>query len=90
LEYDQSVYKNLGLAVYYANHNEPQKAIEHLALFSEEENIQYWIILFLGIDPLVDPIKDDPDFQRLLKVIEDKFRKAHEQIKESLVDEGLV
>jgi len=64
MENDQSVYKNLGLGVYYANHDQPGKAIEYIELFSEEENIQYWFLLFLEIDPLIDNIKDNPSFRK--------------------------
>lgn len=35
---DQSIYKHSSLALYYANNGEPEKALEHLKLFSEQNH----------------------------------------------------
>jgi tetratricopeptide (TPR) repeat protein len=89
-ENDNSIYKDLSLGVYYANHNELAKAFEHMKIFAQQDNYHYWTILFLGIDPLIDNIKNDPEFQQIMKEIEEKFCESHIQIKESLEEEGLV
>ena len=89
-ENDKSIYKHLSLGVYYSFYNEKEKAIEQMKLFAEQDNYQYWIILFLKIDPLVDNIKDLPEFKRIMKDIESKFWKSHEQMKISLEEKGLL
>ncbi|MGK0489242.1 MAG: TolB-like protein/AraC-like DNA-binding protein/Tfp pilus assembly protein PilF, partial [Candidatus Endobugula sp.] len=66
---DQSIYKDLSLSVYYAHHNDFEKALHHLELFSNEDNFQYWVVLFPD-NPLTDKIKDLPEYQRLLEKIE--------------------
>ena len=87
---DSSLYKELGLAMYYTNTGDTDLAIEHMELFSEEDNYHYWTILFLEIDPMVDDLKKLPEFQQILEKIETKFWKNHDQIKQSLEKKGLL
>ena len=85
-----SIYKNVELAMYYSYHNQTEKALEHLKLFSEEEDYHYWILLFLEIDPLMDNIKDYPEFKEVFNKLETKFWKNHKKIKKSLEDQKLI
>ena len=64
--------------------------IIRILLFSQQNNYHYWIILFLEIDPLIDNIKDLPDFKNTLRDIENKFWKSHKQIKVSLEEKELL
>ena len=89
-EADQSMYKHLSLSVYYAYKGETQKALEHLELFSHEENYPYWYLLFLNIDPLFDKIKDLPEFQQILTDMESRYWENHQQIRASLRKKGLL
>jgi len=93
LEYaqnDTSIYKSLSLAVYYAHKNDQEKAIEYLKLFTKEENFQYWVLLFFKIDPLVDNIKDLPEFNEAYNTLETNFWEHHNSIKKSLEEKGLL
>lgn len=87
---DKSIYKNASLAIYYAQKDDTEKALEYLQLFSEEENLQYWIVLFLKIDPLVDGIKDLPKFKKIIKKIDKQFWKNHKEIKLALEKKELL
>ncbi|MDE5416850.1 helix-turn-helix domain-containing protein [Labilibaculum sp. DW002] len=87
---DKSIYKNASLAVYFAHKGEVEKALEHLDLFSKEDNYQFWLLLFLEIDPLVDNLKDHPDFKKIVKKINNKFWKGHKEIKKSLKKKELI
>lgn len=88
-ENDHSIYRNSQLALYYANNNQVKKALEHLRMFSKEENYQYWVLL-LPNDPVSDPIKDLPEFKSIMRDIETKFWKRHEEIKENLIEQRLL
>lgn len=89
-ENDASIYKDLELAMYYSYTGETQKAIEHLKLFSQQNNYHFWTILFVKIEPLLDNIKDDPEFVKIWEKIETKFWDEHKQIKTSLKAKGLI
>ena len=87
---DTSIYKNLSLSMYYTSKGDSDKAIEHLKLFSEEDNYMIWVPLFLAIDPQIDSLKNIPEFKKVLKDIDAKFWKKHQQIKISLEEKGLL
>jgi tetratricopeptide (TPR) repeat protein len=86
---DKSIYKPLYEAMYYARLNDKQKAIENLKLFAQRDNFQYWILL-LDTEPLVDGIKNDPEYKAVMKEIESKFWARKEKIREHLEEEGLL
>ena len=90
-ENDQSIYRDLSLAVYYSYMGDTARAVEHIELFSEQENYPYWYILFLGMDdPLFENVSELPEFQKIIREIELKFWKYHKEIKDSLKDKGLL
>ncbi|MCK5337889.1 MAG: hypothetical protein KAJ50_03720 [Bacteroidales bacterium] len=87
---DKSIYKDLSLAAYYSFHGNTDAAIEHLRLFSQQDNYFYWMVIFIEMDPLFDNIKDHPEFRKILDDIEIKFWNYHEQIKASLEEKELL
>ena len=90
-ENDESVYKHLSLAAYYAYFGDTVKALEHMELFSGQEKYPYWYILFLGMDdPLFDKVADLPEFQKILSEIKVKFWLYHNEIRDSLKEKGLL
>lgn len=90
LERDQTAYKNIGLAVYYCQMNDSAKALEHLRLFTREDNIQYWVILFMDKGPELTETEASPEFKKLLQEIERKFWANHEKLKLKLEEQGLL
>ena len=89
IDNDRSIYKQLGLGVYYAYKGDAAKAIGHMKLFSKEDNYRYWVLL-LPDDPIVDGIKDSPEFKKVAAEIETNFWRNHEKIKASLEEKGLM
>ena len=89
-ENDQSIYRHMNLANYYSYIGETDKAIEHLKLFSEEDNYFYWVLIFTDIDPVVDNIKDLPEFKKTMKKIDKKFWDYHSRIKSTLKEKDLI
>ena len=87
---DHSIYKELALATYYIHHKEYDRALKTMKKFSEQEGYHYWTILFLRDDPLVDPIKNHPDFIQIVTQLESKFWDRHEKMRISLEEEGLL
>ena len=89
-ENDQAIYKHINLAMYYSYQGDKEKSIEHLELFSEQEHYHYWTMIFVEMEPLVDNIKDLPEFKRIMNDIETKFWKYHKQIKATLEEKNLL
>jgi TolB-like protein/AraC-like DNA-binding protein len=86
---DKSIYKHLLLASYYSYTGNTPKAIEHLRLFSKEEDYSYWVLLFES-EPTLEPINDLPEVKAILKNVEKKFWAKHEKLKADLEEKELL
>ena len=89
-ENENSIYRNLNLAMYYAQSGDTEKALVNLELFAQESNFHYWIVLFLEMDPILDKIRDLPEFKKILSKIESNFWDDHDKIREGLEEKGLL
>jgi tetratricopeptide (TPR) repeat protein len=90
IEADQTAYKDLGLTAYYDYMGEDGKVIEHLKRFAKEDNIQYWIILFMREEPIPSDINRIPECKKILDEIEAKFWANHKKLKITLEEKGLL
>ncbi len=86
---DQSIYRHMHLALYDAYRGNASGMIDHLRLFSKEDNYQYWILLFKD-DIMVAQFKDDPAFKAVFGAIETKFWNKNKQIRKTLEEKGLL
>lgn len=89
-EGDQSIYKSASLAVKYAYEGEIDKGIAQLKIFATQDNYQYWILLFLEEDPLMERLKNHPEFDGIVQKIKDRFWENHSILKETLEEKGLI
>lgn len=80
LENDKSIYRDLGYSSYYTFLGDQKKAVEHMKRFSKEDNVQYWIILFLEGDPVMSMNKD-PEFMKYFNEAKSRFWKTHDELK---------
>lgn len=89
-EEDQSVYKHLSLAVYYAWEGQTEASVREMELFSKMDRYPYWYVLFLATDPLLDEMYQDADFSALMEDITRRFWDYHEQMRRRLVARGVL
>ncbi len=89
-ERDESIYKAASIAMKYTHEGQYDQAITQLQIFAQQDDIQYWLLLFMEEDPLVTPLKSHPEFPRIIQQIEDRFWKHHEQLKKTLEEKGLM
>jgi len=90
IDADKSIYQHLGLSAYYTFLGDKAKAVEHMKDFSKEDNVQYWIILFVERDPLMSTIADDPAFKKYFGDAKSRFWKMHDALKMNLQENGLL
>ena len=76
--------------MFYSYKGDKKNAIKQMKLFSHQNNYHYWIILFFRVEPLIDNIKDHPEFNEIHNNIENKFWNNHRQIKASLMEKKLL
>ena len=89
-EKDESIYKSASLSSKYVYEGDLDKAMEQLKIFSTQNDFQYWILVFMEIDPIVEPLKGHPEFEAVMRQIKEQFWEDHDQIKESLKEKGLL
>jgi len=89
-ERDQSIYKSLSTAVMHTYEGNYDKAIEQMKIFANQDNYQYWILVFLELDPILEPLKSHPEFAPTVQKIKDRFWEKHAKLQESLESKGLL
>ena len=78
------------LAGVYAFLGEKEKAYEYLDKVNKNHAFPLsWIILF-NHNPLFDPIRQEPRFQKILKDVEAKYQAEHERVQKWLEEEGIM
>ncbi|HKK41358.1 MAG TPA: helix-turn-helix domain-containing protein [Bacteroidales bacterium] len=87
---DQSIYKHVNLALYYSYKGNSTAALEQMKLFSKEDKYHYWTVLFLKKEPILDNIRNLPEFKSIYSEMEKKFRENHEHIAATLKKENLL
>lgn len=89
-EKDQSIYKAANLAMKYAHEGKRDLAIEQLKAFAAQDNYQYAVVLFMKLDPLLNPLKDHPEFSQVIQQIENGFWQNQAKLRKSLEAKGLM
>ena len=87
---DESIYQPASLAGLYAYQGKLDQAIEQLKVFSLESNYQYWILMFMEVDPVFKPLKEHPEFNDVIQKIKDRFWENKSVLKLKLQEEGLL
>ncbi len=80
-----SDYMQYDLAAVYAFRNEKELAYEHLRNFiSKKDMIPLWFLIVVKIDPLLDNLRGDHEFERFVADIETKHQVCHDRVKKWL------
>ena len=89
-ETDQSIYKSFSLATKYVQEGKNDQAIEQLKVFAAQSNYKYWVLVFMEIDPILNPLKSHPEFDEVMQNIKDRFWENQATLKKSLEEQGLI
>jgi len=76
------------LAAVYAFREEKDKTFENLRLFSQIKIVQSWGPSLLKFDPLLDNIRNEPEFQQIVRDVDAKYQAEHERIRKWLEETG--
>ncbi|MEO9894272.1 helix-turn-helix domain-containing protein [Aurantibacter sp.] len=87
---DNSIYKSASLAVKYAYEGKRDKAIEQLNIFVTKDNYQYWMLLFMRLDPVMKSIKDHPQYNEVMEKIENHFKENQSNLRRTLEAKNLI
>jgi tetratricopeptide (TPR) repeat protein len=86
---DQSLYRGINLAMKNAYAGKDEQAIAQLEAFAEEDNYQFWFLL-LEDEPIFKSLKSNPDYQKAMQKLKDRFWEKHKRIKKTLEKSELI
>ena len=84
LELDRAVGQNVfiynNLAAIYAFRGDKEKAYEYLRLMNQSQRFPLFAVKDINNFPLFDSIRDEPEFQKIVRDIEAKVQTEHERV----------
>ena len=78
------------LAGVYAFRGEKEKAIENLKIFNNKKTMPSWMVYLINEDPLFDSIRDEPEFQQIVRDVEAKYQAEHERVRKWLEENDML
>jgi tetratricopeptide (TPR) repeat protein len=83
-------YTYYDLAGVYAFRGDKNKAYKNLNNFNQIQRIPLWMVTLIKNDPLFDNIRNEPEFQQIVKDVETKYQAEHERVKKWLEEQGML
>jgi tetratricopeptide (TPR) repeat protein len=72
------------LADVYAIRGEKDNVYKNLRNISQMEFINFWTVTILRLDPILDSIRNEPEFQQIVRDVEAKYQAEHERVRKWL------
>jgi TolB-like protein/Tfp pilus assembly protein PilF len=77
----QSYFIFFNLAAIHAFLGDRDKAYYNLKVFNQNERFPLWMVKDLKNNPMLDPIRDEPEFQQIVRDVEAKYQAEHERVR---------
>jgi len=77
------------LAGIYIFRGDKEKAYENLRIFNQKQRFGIWMVTLIKNDPLFDSIRDEPEFQQIVRDVEAKYQAEHERVRKWLEEQGM-
>jgi tetratricopeptide (TPR) repeat protein len=78
------------LAGLYAFMREKEKAYENLRLWVNIPVFPYWWIVLFREDPFFDSIRNEPEFQQIVRDVEAKYQAEHDRVRKWLEEQKML
>jgi tetratricopeptide (TPR) repeat protein len=78
------------LAAIYTFLEDKDKAYEYLRLFNQRQRMPLYMIKEIKNNPLFDSIRDEPEFQQVVRDVEAKYRAEHERVRKWLEENDML
>jgi hypothetical protein len=87
--YAQLFYTYYDRAGVYAFRGEKEKAYEDLRIFNQRERQGDWMVRLIKDGPLFDSIRDEEEFQQIVRDVEAKYQAEHKRVRKWLEENDL-
>jgi TolB-like protein len=86
----QKYYTYYDRAGIYAFRGEKEKAYKDLRIFNQRQQQGLWMVTLIKHDPLFDRIRNEPEFQQIIRDVEAKYQVEHERVRKWLKEQGML
>jgi hypothetical protein len=84
------LYAYYDLAGVYAFKGEREKAYKNLRIFNHKPIMSSWMVSLIKTDPLFNSIRNEPEFQQIVRDVEAKYQAEHERVRKWLKEQGML
>jgi TolB-like protein/Tfp pilus assembly protein PilF len=88
--YAQTLYPYYDLAGVYAFRGDRVKSYENLKIFNQRKIESLWMVTLIKNDPLFNGIRNEPEFQQIIRDVEAKYQAEHERVRKWLEEQGML
>jgi tetratricopeptide (TPR) repeat protein len=86
--YAQNLSVYYDLAAIYAFRGDTDKAYKNLRIYNQQQTENLGMVTTIKNDPLFDNIRDEPEFQQIVRDVEAKYQAEHERVRKWLEEQG--
>lgn len=86
LDQDQSIYKDIGVAMYELHKGNKQKALDLITRFADNQDYFISLLLLFDSDPLADGIRAEKAFTDAMKKMNENFWRGHRKLDQQFGD----
>jgi TolB-like protein len=85
------LYPYYDLAGVYAFRGDKVKAYMNLKIYNQRQEPEgLWMVSLIKTDPLFDSIRNEPEFQQIVRDVETRYQAEHERVKKWLEEQGML
>ncbi len=86
----QELYPYYDLAGVYAFRGDKVKAYKNLKIYNQRQEPEgLWMVSLIKTDPLFNSIRNEPEFQQIVRDVEARYQAYHESVKKWLEEQGM-
>jgi TolB-like protein/AraC-like DNA-binding protein len=74
----------------FALKGDKERAYEDLRMFNKSQRQCLWMVNLIKVDPLFDSIRNEPEFQQIVKDVDAKYQAEHDRVKKCLEEQGML
>ncbi|MBN2481260.1 MAG: hypothetical protein JXB19_05945 [Bacteroidales bacterium] len=86
----QKYYSYYDRARVYAFRGDKIKAYEDLRIFNKRTVMPLWMVALIKVDPLFDSIRNEQEFQQIVRDVEAKYNIEHERVRKWLEENDML
>jgi len=77
-------------ALLYTCLGDKDKAFEYLRFFYQTQYVPVWLVIQFKVEPAFNSIRDEPEFQQIVRDVETKYQAEHERVRQWLEENDML